>query len=273
MKKLVTLAATAILGSALLLAGCGGTSTDKAADSNTKTVKIGATAVPHGELLSNVKEQLKKEGINLEIVEFTDYVKPNMALNDKELDANFFQHKPYLDKYNAEHKTELVSIGNVHVEPMAVYSKSLKDIKTVANGAKVAVPNDPSNGARALLILHKAGLITLNDPKNILSTVADIKENPHNLQFVELEAPQLPRSLDDVAFAVINTNYAMEANLNPVKDSLLIEDKDSPYANIVAVRKGDENKPELQKVLKALQSAETKKFIEEKYKGAILPAF
>lgn len=274
MNKFLTLAATAILGSALLLSGCGNsTSNNKASSSGKVTLTVGASPVPHAEILNQVKDKLAKEGIELKVVEFTDYVKPNMALNDKELDANYFQHKPYMDKFAKEHNEELVSAGNIHIEPMAIYSRNLKDLKTIANGAKVAIPNDATNGGRALLLLQKAGLITLKDPNNILTSVADISSNPHNLQFVELEAAQLPRSLDDVSIAVINTNYAMEASLNPLKDALFTEDKDSPYANIVAIRKGDENRPEIKKLMEALQSAETKQFIQDHYKGAILPAF
>ena len=226
--------------------------------------------------LEQAKPLLEKEGIELKVVEFTDYVKPNMALNDKELDANFFQHVPYLEKFISEHKMDLVSAGKVHVEPMGVYSKTItdKDLNAaLPNGSKVAIPNDPSNGGRALILLQKAGLITLKDPNNIYATKADIASNPKNLEFVELEAAQLPRSLDDVAIAVINTNYALEAGLDPLKGALYLEDKDSPYANIVAVRKGDENRPEIQKLMKPYNLLKLKNFIEDKYKGAILPAF
>lgn len=276
MKKLFSLAAAAILGSALLLAGCGSDNNASAGTSGKTVITVGATPVPHAEILEQAKPLLEKEGIELKVVEFTDYVKPNMALNDKELDANFFQHVPYLEKFISEHKMDLVSASKVHVEPMGVYSKTITDKNLEANlpnGSKVAIPNDPSNGGRALILLQKAGLITLKDPNNIYATKADIASNPKNLEFVELEAAQLPRSLDDVAIAVINTNYALEAGLDPLKGALYLEDKDSPYANIVAVRKGDENRPEIQKLMKALQSPEVKKFIEDKYKGAILPAF
>lgn len=276
MRKLFALAAAAILGSALLLAGCGSDNTASAGSSGKTTITVGASPVPHAEILEQVKPLLEKEGIDLKIVEFTDYVKPNLALNDKELDANFFQHLPYLDKFDSEHNLSLQSAGKVHIEPMGIYSKTItdKDLNSVLpNGSKVAIPNDPSNGGRALLLLQKAGLITLKDPNNIYATKADIVSNPKNLEVVELEAAQLPRSLDDVAFAVINTNYALEAGLDPLKGALFLEDKDSPYANIVAIRKGDENRPEIQKLMKTLQSPEIKKFIEDKYKGAILPAF
>ena len=178
-----------------------------------------------------------------------------------------------MDKFNSEHGTKLVSAGKVHVEPMGVYSHKIKDLKDVPQGGKVAIPNDPSNGGRALLILQSAGLITLKDGGNIASTVQDIVGNDKNLQFLELEAAQVPRSLDDVDIAVINTNFAMEAGLNPLKDALFLESKDSPYANILAIRAGDESRPEIQKLIKALQSPEVKKFIEDKYQGAILPSF
>lgn len=276
MKKIFSLAATVALGSALLLAGCGSDTAKSGAAGDKVTITVGASPVPHAEILEQVKPLLEKEGITLKVTEFTDYVTPNIALNDKELDANFFQHVPYLEKFANEHNLKLVSAGKVHVEPMGIYSKTItdKDLKSVLpNGSKVAIPNDPTNGARALILLQKAGLITLKNPTDIGATKADITENPRNLEIVELEAPQLPRSLDDVAIAVINTNYALEAGLNPVKDALLIEDKDSPYANIVAVRAGDENRPEIQKLMKALESPEIKKFIEDKYNGAIIPAF
>lgn len=272
MNKFLALTATIILGSTLLFSGCG-SSTTSSNNTGKTTITIGASPVPHAEILNEAKAELEKEGIELKIVEFTDYVKPNLALNDKEIDANFFQHQPYLDKFNADRGLELISAGTVHIEPMAIYSHSLKDIAAIQDGAKVAIPNDPTNGGRALLLLAKAGLIELNDNNNIHATVTDIKSNPHHLQIIELEAPQLPRSLDDVAIAVINTNYALEANLNPLKDALLTESKDSPYANIIAIRKDEENRPEIKKLMKALQSAEMKKFIEDKYKGSILPAF
>lgn len=272
-KKLFAFTATAILGAALLIGGCGSDKQDTKADNSQVTLKVGATPVPHAEILNDIKPLLAKQGINLEVVEFTDYVQPNLALNDKEIDANFYQHTPYLDNFNKEKGTKLVSAGGVHIEPMGIYSKKVKDLAQTPDGAKVAIPNDPTNGGRALLLLQKAGLITLKDPKNLNSTVQDIAENPKHLQFMELEAAQLPRTLDDATLSVINTNFAIEAGLNPEKDALAIEDKDSPYVNIVVVRDGDQNRPEIQKLMEALHSPEVKKFIEDKYKGAILPAF
>lgn len=269
--KLALVGAAALLALAVAISGCGGNGGREV--SNGTTITVGATPVPHGEILEQVKPMLKAEGIDLKVIEFTDYVKPNLALNDKELDANFFQHEPYLDKFNAEHGTDLVSVAKIHLEPMGIYSHKIKNLNELADGAKVAIPNDPSNGGRALLILQKAGLITLKTGDSITATVQDVAENKKNLQFVELEAAQIPRSIDDVDIALINTNFAMEGGFNPLKDALYMESKDSPYANILVVRKGDENRPEIQKLVKALQSPEIKKFIEDKYQGAIVPAF
>lgn len=278
MKKLFALIATLLVAS-LALAGCGGTDTASsgAAQKNTsgmKTLKVGATAVPHAEILEVIKPLLEKEGINLEIVEFNDYVQPNLALNDKELDANFFQHEPYLKNFMEEHKeVKLKSALGVHIEPMGVYSKKVKDLKDLKDGAAIAIPNDPTNGGRALLLLQKAGLLKLKDGVNEKATVQDVTENPHNFKFQEVEAAQVPRTLDDVDAAVINTNYAMQVNLVPTKDALIMEDNTSPYVNILAVRDGDEQRPEIQALVKALQSKEVKDFINEKYKGAVVPAF
>lgn len=273
MKKTVW-ALAGLLALGALVAGCSGEKKEAAQGSDKKVVlKVGATPVPHAEILNEIKPLLAKDGIDLQIIEFTDYVKPNLSLNDKEIDANFFQHEPYLKKFAADRKLDLVNLVAVHIEPMGVYSKKLKDIKSVPDGAKVAIPNDPTNGGRALNILAKAGLIKLQDGVGISATVGDIVENPKNLKITEAEAAMLPRTLDDVDLAVINSNFAMEAKLNPTKDALFIEPKDSPYANIVAVRKGDENRKEIQALKKALTSPEVKKFIEEKYKGAVIPAF
>ena len=273
MRKFLALAATVILGGALLIAGCGNDNNKQAASDSKQVLKIGATAVPHAEILEQVKPILAKEGIELKITEFTDYNTPNLALGDKEIDANFFQHVPYMDEFAKSHKLNLVSAGGVHLEPMGLYSRQIKDLKDLPKGAKIAIPNDPTNGGRALLLLQKQGLITLKDSSNILSTVQDITSNPNDYQFVELEAAQVPRSLDDVALAAINTNFALNAGLNPSKDALAIESKDSPYVNIVTVLKGNENDPRIKKLMEALHSAEIKKFIEEKYKGAVVPAF
>ncbi len=262
-------------GFALTLAGCGEKApaeAPKAAD-GAATLSIGVSPVPHADIIRFVEPALKAQGVNLKIVEFSDYVQPNLSLNDKELDANFFQHKPYLDDFSAQRGLKLASLVAVHIEPMGVYSKSVKAVAETPEGAKVAIPNDPTNGGRALKVLETAGLIKLKDGVGVLATVADVAENPKNLKFVEIEAAQLPRSLDDVALAVINSNFALGANLNPVKDAIAIEAKDSPYANIVAVRAGDESRPEIQKLKAALTTPDVKKFLEEKYQGAVVPAF
>lgn len=277
MKKAKLVAALlAIASLTVFAAGCGGGDKKAAAPAPAEkkvVLKVGATAVPHAEILNQIKGAMAKEGVDLQVIEFSDYVKPNLALNDKELDANFFQHSPYLETFAAERKMPLVSAGNVHIEPMGVYSAKYKDLKDVPNGAKVAVPNDPSNCGRALAILESAKLLKLKEGVGVKATVGDIVGNDKKLEIVEIEAALLPRSLSDVDISVINSNFAMEAKLNPVKDSLFSEPKDSPYANVVAIRKGDEKRPEIQKLMKALRSPEVKKFIDEKYKGAVVPAF
>lgn len=236
-------------------------------------LSVAATPVPHAELLEFVKPALAKEGVELDIKVFTDYVQPNVQVADGQLDANFFQHKPYLDSFNSERKTNLVSVGLVHVEPFGAYSSKIKSVDELKDGAQVALPNDPSNGARALLLLQKQGLIKLKDPSNILATARDIAENPKNLRFRELEAATLPRVLPDVDMALINTNYALEAGLNPVNDALFIEGEDSPYANLVAANADRKDDAAIQKLVKALQTDEVRAFIQEKYKGSIVPAF
>lgn len=258
------LAVAALTAGCLTLTGCG----KKAAE-----LKVGATPVPHAELLNFVKPMLEKDGVKLVVVEFSDYVKPNLALNDKELDANYFQHVPYLESFCKDRKLDLVSAGNVHIEPMGTYSKTIKNIADVPVGAKVSIPNDPTNGGRALNLLAKAGLIKLKDGAGIGAVVGDVVDNPKGIKIVEVEAALLPRSLEDVTLSVINCNYALEAKLNPVKDSLFTEGGESPYANLVAVRKGDEKREDIVKLMKALQSQEVKKHILEKYKGAVVPAF
>ncbi|WP_177162938.1 MetQ/NlpA family ABC transporter substrate-binding protein [uncultured Fusobacterium sp.] len=236
-------------------------------------LKVGATPVPHAELLNLVKEDLKSEGVDLKVVEFTDYVTPNLALAEGELDANFFQHFPYLEKFSNERGLNLVSAGKVHVEPLGVFSQKIKDIKDLPDKATIAIPSDPSNGGRALILLHNNGIIKLNDPANLYVTEFDIVENPKKLKFKPIEAAQLPRVLPDVEAAVINGNYALEAGFSPVEDSLLLEGAESPYANIIAVKSGDESKEDIQKLLKALQSKKVSDYIGANYKGGVVPAF
>ena len=277
MKKVFALIA-ALAFSALALAGCGSqqsaSSGASSAASGAKTLKVGATAVPHAEILEAAKPLLEKEGITLEIVEFNDYVQPNLALNDKELDANFFQHEPYLKNFMDEHKeVKLKNAAGIHIEPMGVYSKKIKKLDELKDGATIAIPNDPTNGGRSLLLLEKAGIIKLKEGVGEKATVGDIAENKKNIKFQEVEAAQVPRTLDDVDAAVINSNFAMQVNLDPTKDAMFIEDSTSPYVNIIAVRDGDENRPEIQALIKVLHSDEIKQFMTEKYKGAVVPAF
>ena len=277
MKKVFALIA-ALAFSALALAGCGSqqsaSSGASSAASGAKTLKVGATAVPHAEILEAAKPLLEKEGITLEIVEFNDYVQPNLALNDKELDANFFQHEPYLKNFMDEHKeVKLKNAAGIHIEPMGVYSRKIKKLDELKDGATIAIPNDPTNGGRSLLLLEKVGIIKLKEGVGEKATVGDIAENKKNIKFQEVEAAQVPRTLDDVDAAVINSNFAMQVNLDPTKDAMFIEDSTSPYVNIIAVRDGDENRPEIQALIKVLHSDEIKQFITEKYKGAVVPAF
>lgn len=240
-----------------------------------ETLTVGATPVPHAELLKFVTPALKQEGIDLKVIEFTDYVLPNLATEEKQLDANFFQHKPYLDSFNADRKTNLVVVpdGEIHVEPFGAYSKKITAIKDLKEGATVALPNDPSNSGRALLLLQSAGLIELKDPSNILATARDIAKNPKKLKFRELESAQVPRALDDVDLALINTNFALEAGLVPTKDALILEGPGSIYANIIVTRADQANDPRIAKLVQALHSPEVKAFIADKYKGAIVPAY
>ena len=274
MNKLFAFAATAVLGAALLISGCGSsTNNESSSSSKPEVLKVAENPVPHAEILEQVKPILAKEGVDLQIIEFTDYIQPNMALSSHEVDANFFANVPYQNNYNKDHGTNFVSFAPVHIEPLAIYSQKIKDLKDLPNGAKVAIPSDPTNSARALLLLQSAGLVTLKDPTGLTNTPFNITSNPKNIQITELEAAQIPRSIQDLDAAVINANYALPAGLNPTKDGLFVEKADSPYANLLSVNPGDENKPAIQKLAKALQSPEIKKFIEEHYNGAIIPAF
>jgi len=240
--------------------------------SSGSVLTVGATPVPHAELLNLIKGDLAEQGINLKVVEFTDYVQPNSALISGDLDANFFQHIPYLET-NAEWSSKLVSAFGVHVEPFGLYSTKHKNINDLPNGATITIPNDPSNGGRALLLLQSKGLITLKAGVGLTATPRDITSNPKNLNFRELEAAQLPRSLLDVDAATINGNYALEAGFNPLRDSLIIEGADSPYVNIVVVQKGKENDPRIVALKNALRSQKVKDFIASHYNGGVVAIF
>ena len=293
MKKKVFLAAT-LLGLSLLTA-CGSqkkaessASGDSSAAGSSeagssaaeatgdKVITVGASPSPHAEILEAAKEALKVEGYELKVVEYTDYVQPNLALESKSLDANYFQHLPYLENFNKERGTKLVSAAAIHYEPFGIYAGKSKDLKNLPEGAKIAVPNDVTNEARALLLLADQGLITLKDNTDINATKQDIVENPHKIEIVEVEAAQVPRSLQDVDFGVVNGNFAIASGLN-VADALATEAADSvaakTYANIIAVREGDEKNEKTQALVKALTTAEIKQFIENKYQGAVVPIF
>lgn len=279
--KRISLTIVAAILSLGLLAGCGGTNTATpaagAADAPKKfTLKVGATPVPHAEILKAVAPLAEKEGIELKVVEFTDYVKPNTALADKELDANFFQHVPYLTDFAGSRKLDLISAGPVHLEPLGLYSTKVKDLKEIADGATITIPADATNAGRALNLLAQNGLIKVKDGVGVKATTKDIVENPKKLNIKLLDAEQLPRTLQDAAAAVINGNYYLEAQKNLKLDAKTLareSAKDNPYANIIAVRKGDESRPEIKTLMKLLQSEDVKRFIESKYNGTVIPAF
>jgi len=257
---------------ALLFTALAAALTMGVANANEKLV-VAATPVPHAEILEVVKPILAKEGVDLEIKVFTDYVQPNVQVDQKRLDANYFETLPYLKNFNEGKGTNLVTVVGVHVEPFGGYSKKVKSLADLKDGATVAIPNEGSNSGRALLLLQKAGLITLKDPTNALATPKDIAENPKHLKFKELESAMLPRALDQVDLDMINTNYALDAGLNPAKDALLIEGSDSPYVNYLVARPDNKDSDAMKKLAAALTSPEVKAFIIKKYNGAVLPAF
>jgi D-methionine transport system substrate-binding protein len=254
---------------ALALAGCGGSG--KGQDG--ATLSVAATAVPHAEILEVVKPILEKEGVTLQVRVFNDYVQPNDQVAQKQIDVSYFQTEPYLDAYNRGRGTDLVTVVGVHIEPFGAYSRRWKSLEELPQGADVVIPNDPSNNSRALILLHKAGVITLADPSNALATQRDITANPKGLKFRELDSAMLPRVLDQVDLALINTNYALDAGLDPTRDALAIEGKDSPYVNFLVARPDNKDDPRVQKLARALTSPQVKAFIESQYRGAVLPAF
>ncbi len=287
MKKILALALGAALSLSLLAAcsnsNAGSSSSVEPSEPVTSaptvqpiTIKVGATPAPHAEVLEVVKEILAEQNITLEIVEYTDYIIPNEALESGENDANYFQHITYLNTFNEEHNTHLVSVGKIHYEPFGIYAGKTASLADLADGAQIGIPNDRSNGGRALLLLQEQGLITLADNVGLDPTVLDIQENPHNYKIEELEAAQLPRSLDSLDIAVINGNFAIDAGLK-VADALAIEADDSvaaqAYANVLAVTEGNENNEAIQALLAALKSEKVKEFMNETYQGAVVPLF
>ncbi|MFF1450857.1 MetQ/NlpA family ABC transporter substrate-binding protein [Streptomyces sp. NPDC058274] len=268
---------TAVLAAGALTLGltaCGSDKDSAAAGSDGPLV-VAASPVPHAEILDFVKDNLaKKAGLDLQVKEFTDYVTPNTATEDGSVGANYFQNQPYLDDFNQKKGTHIVPVVTVHLEPLGLYSHKVKKADDLKSGATVAVPNDTVNEARALKLLAANGIITLKDGAGNDATPKDIAKNPKNLKFKELEAAQTPRSLDDVDAAVINGNYAIESDLKPSKDALVLESaKNNPYGNFLAVKKGNEDDPRVKKLAKLLTSPEVKKFIEDKYDGSVIPSF
>ena len=239
----------------------------------TEKIRVGASPSPHAEILNAAKDALLEKGYELEVVEFTDYILPNTATESGELDANYFQHVPYLDDFNAQNGTHLVSVFGVHIEPMAVFAGKGDTLENLADGATIAVPNDTTNEARALLLQQTLGVITLKEGAGVTATKLDIVENPHNVNILEAEAAQLPLMLPDVGFAVIDGNYALGAGLNPIEDSVAIEGSESPYLNVVVVKEGNENEPFVAALKEVLNSEEIRTFINETYGGAVVAAF
>ena len=270
MKKKVLALALACAACLTLLAGCG--SNDNTGD--TVTLKVGASPAPHAEILEQVVPILAEQGITLEIVEYNDYIVPNEAVESGENDANYFQHITYLNNFNAEHGTHLVSVGEIHYEPFGIYAGRVSSLEELPDGAVIGIPNDPTNGGRALLLLQEQGLITLPEDAGLEPTVLDIVDNPHDYQIEELEAAQLPRSLDSLDIAVINGNYAIDAGLD-VADALAIEANDgtaaTAYVNVVAVKEGNEDNEAIQALVAALESDEIRSWMEEQYQGAVVP--
>ena len=295
MKKLISATLAATLALSLAACGSSASSTEAASTESTAasteaaestaetselagtTLKVAASPTPHAEILNVAKDILAEQGITLEVVEFSDYVQPNLVTESGEVDANYFQHTPYLESFNEENGTHLVSVGAIHYEPFGIYPGKSNDLANIADGATIAVPNDTTNEARALQLLAAQGLITVRDGAGLTATVNDITENPHNLQIEEIEAAQLPRTVQDVDFAVINGNFAMEAGFSVGKDALATEDASSEaaqtYANVLVVKEGNENSPAIQALLAALQSDKVRDYINETFDGAVVPIF
>ena len=279
-KKFLSLALALVLS--LSLAACGSKKEEAPAAAPAETpaettepvvLNVAASSSPHAEILEQVVDVLAEQGIDLQIHEYGDYVVPNTAVEEGEEDANYFQHIPYLESFNEKEGTHLVSVGGIHIEPMGVYAGKTASLEELPDGAEIAIPNDPTNEGRALLLLEAQGLITLADSSNLEATPNDIVDNPKNLTFKELEAAMIPNAVDEVDLSVINVNYALEAGFNPTEDALAIEDADSPYVNIVAVKEGNENNPAVLALVDALQSDAVRDFINETYGGAVVPAF
>ena len=275
-KLILTTALSLVLAASLALTGCGGDNGEKEADGENTVIKVGATPAPHAEVLEVIKDDLAEEGYTLEIVEYNDYILPNRGVTEGELDANYYQHISYLENYNEENGTDLVSAGEIHYEPFALYAGNTASLDELAEGAQIAVPNDGTNEGRALKLLEAEGLITLDPEAGFLATKIDIVDNPKGIEIVEMEAAQLPRVLSTMDMAVINGNYAIDAGLS-LDDAIAVEANDSEaaktYANVVVVANGNENSEKIQALVNALKSDKVKQFMEETYGGAVVPLF
>ncbi|RLL43947.1 MetQ/NlpA family ABC transporter substrate-binding protein [Oceanobacillus piezotolerans] len=269
--KNVFLLAMTIIG-LFVITGCG-TGTESASENEEVTLKVGASSIPHAEILEFVAPDLEEDGVKLEIVITTDGVQTNQQTADGDLDANFFQHTPYLEQVNADSGLDLVVVEGIHIEPFGVYSKEINSIDELSDGAEIAVPNNPSNFSRALLLFADNGIIKLDEAKSGDYVLEDITENSKNLKFIPVDPPLLVHSLDDVEASAINTNYALEANLKPQEDSLIIEGNDSPYVNVLVSRHDNKDSEPIQKLADALKTEEVREFILENYEGAVVPAF
>ncbi len=271
-KFLVGLASLTLVAA---LAGCGSKEDSKgqaeAIDKN--KIVVGVTSGPHEQIAEVAAKVAKEKGLEVELKSFSDYVLPNTSLAEGDLDANSYQHEPFLDTFNKDHDTDLVPVGKTILNPMGIYSEKYKSFDDIPDGATFGLPNDPTNGARALFVLQEAGYIKLKDGADLTASIRDVEENKKNLQFIELEAAQIPKQLSEVDVAAINTNFALEAGINPKEDSILLESTDSPYVNYIVVRAENENDPTIKKFVEAYQSDEVRQFIEEEFKGSVIPSW
>jgi D-methionine transport system substrate-binding protein len=268
--------AFSVFATSVTLHGCAGSqpTASSETDAASESIRVGVSPVPHAEILEFVKDNLAADaGLSIEIVEFSDYVQPNLALNDGQIDANYFQHVPYMEDFGNERGIDMVAVVPVHIEPLGLYSRRIQSLGDVSDGATIAIPNDATNLGRALNLIADQGLITLRAGAGISATVQDIEDNPKNLNFVELEAAQLPRSLDDTDLAIINGNYAIQIGLTPSQDALALETADdNPYANVLSVLRGRESDPNVRTLAELLDSPEVEEFIEQQYNGSVIPA-
>lgn len=269
-KILNVILCSALCFTAIFLVSCD--KSDSQESSDNETIVIGVSPIPHEEIIRALLDDFAKEGLDVKIKVFDDYVQPNLALSDGDLDANYFQHNLYLESFCAERNLNLVNIGAVHLEPMGFYSEKIKSLDELKAGDEILIPNDPTNGGRALLLVQQAELIKLKNPEDVSATEADVVENKLDLKFTALDAANIPNVYTDVAGGIINTNFALGAGLNP-ENAILAESATSPYVNVIAVRAGEENEPKFQKLMKVLHSEKCKNFIEKTYGGAIFPAF